>query len=867
MHSEKALQLLKTVEQWNAYRQSHPDWVPNLQGIDLHGPPAVHLNGADLRNADLSNANLTCAVLAEADLTRARLHGANLSETMLSGAVLHEADLRGANLTNAQLKRTYFSQRITQLQKADLSRTIIHNADLSEADLSGANLNGASLQGSDLHNACLGEASLCQADLGGANLYEVVFRGADLSHANFEKTLPQGAVFCDANLRGANLKGATLTRSLKSRRVVDFRGADLTDADLSGADLTDADFTNARLTNTKLQGAILDNAKGLTRPRAASEGTATESTKDKEHASIRCRCLTCGKAVKVSPTHAGKTVKCPNPECGKPIKVPAIPDPARPLPVLVAKGTLSLAGGWKDVPVGPAMLQGFAQSSRQLESLLDRLVPVSEAKAAACFASLEIDKPTEDRSAADVFRGIQAGTISGALEVECSYWCFDPNSQSHDLLFVRRRQSVEIARGLLVCKLDRGSYLTWTALDSAPIRAKFFGAGQPATKQKDSGATHVVFRCEFEHRIKVPASMIGKTIRCPHKGCNVAVVVPTQESEQRSREPLKMAADTPVLSARHEEDGLKLADDEFLLVLDDATSEDAAGHEAAPPASAVMPSRAAAFHAGTLDIFRQGEVVFVELDGVPMGSVRVEKIKVISVLGTDAALKILRNNLGALGEHINKNDLKRIHGLGLSDPTDRLDKLARQLAKLTPSAWGKGANLLERGIIVELLKSQAQKLAQLPDQGDSLAGKRTGLAESAGYLENALTKLGNQHIGVKLVGKMLAIASARVNGQPEPTDAELDEKYGKTSACFIAAAACGNEWADDVAVLRELRDRMLRPSRLGNVLIRFYEIVSPFLAEFIVRVPLVQRLVRTWIVGPASTWAAKILGSSRRDRE
>jgi hypothetical protein len=64
----------------------------------------VHMEGADLINANLSNVDLHQAHLEFADLSMADLKKAKLSRTNLQGANLSGADLREADLFKANLK-------------------------------------------------------------------------------------------------------------------------------------------------------------------------------------------------------------------------------------------------------------------------------------------------------------------------------------------------------------------------------------------------------------------------------------------------------------------------------------------------------------------------------------------------------------------------------------------------------------------------------------------------------------------------------------------------------------------------------------------------------------------------------------------
>ena len=73
----------------------------HLQGADLC---EADLNGVNLRQANLQEANLSLADLSHADLGMVNLKWADLSQANLEGADLFRANLEGArNLTEAQL--------------------------------------------------------------------------------------------------------------------------------------------------------------------------------------------------------------------------------------------------------------------------------------------------------------------------------------------------------------------------------------------------------------------------------------------------------------------------------------------------------------------------------------------------------------------------------------------------------------------------------------------------------------------------------------------------------------------------------------------------------------------------------------------
>jgi hypothetical protein len=58
-------------------------------------------------------------------------------------------------------------------------------------------------------------------------------------------------------------------------------------------------------------------------------------------------------------------------------------------------------------------------------------------------------------------------------------------------------------------------------------------------------------------------------------------------------------------------------------------------------------------------------------------------------------------------------------------------------------------------------------------------------------------------------------------------------EFTTVSPCFVATAAYGTPMADDVAVLRRLRDRHLRTNAAGRALVSIYETVGPAMADVI----------------------------------
>jgi uncharacterized protein YjbI with pentapeptide repeats len=247
---------VRTVRDWNEWRQREPSIVPDLEGAEFKGsqlaglkeiprgnePLGINLAGARLANSDFSpfmgmgplRSDLRAAILHRADLTKANLSwadltGADLSEACLMGAnllgtKLRGADLRGANLVGANLCEPTHSPSVGYDGKMYLAEAMLIGADLSET-------------------------TLAERDFSSVQLSRVGLRGTDLTGVNFH-----GAHLDRADLRGARLTRANLTN------------ANLTDADLRGADLRhtlliETDFTNSHIDGCQIYGASVWEAK------------------------------------------------------------------------------------------------------------------------------------------------------------------------------------------------------------------------------------------------------------------------------------------------------------------------------------------------------------------------------------------------------------------------------------------------------------------------------------------------------------------------------------------------------------------------------------------------------------------------------
>jgi uncharacterized protein YjbI with pentapeptide repeats len=135
-NDDHVAQLMKGVDNWNAWREENPDIRLDLSGADFSranlggvnfGRSRPYSKAPDLRNARFIDANLSKAALDGADLSGADLSGADLSKADLggadlSGANLGEINLEEANVTPAQMNRMGVSRMYGKLSASRRSR-------------------------------------------------------------------------------------------------------------------------------------------------------------------------------------------------------------------------------------------------------------------------------------------------------------------------------------------------------------------------------------------------------------------------------------------------------------------------------------------------------------------------------------------------------------------------------------------------------------------------------------------------------------------------------------------------------------------------------------------------------------------------
>ncbi len=189
MANKEHVKLLQaSVEEWNTFRQNHPEISP------------------DFSNADMSNLSLSKANLKNSNFQKTNLTGTNLIGCLLDGANFAGADLTKADLRNIELGKkvisdsevSRFSFYDVRLVEANLSKSDMSNIDFTKSDLRRTNFSGSNLKYSIFFEANLTEtnfenAKMNWAKLGNSNLSHSILIGTNLRGANFYKAIISGA--------------------------------------------------------------------------------------------------------------------------------------------------------------------------------------------------------------------------------------------------------------------------------------------------------------------------------------------------------------------------------------------------------------------------------------------------------------------------------------------------------------------------------------------------------------------------------------------------------------------------------------------------------------------------------------------------
>jgi len=119
--------------------------------------------------------------------------------------------------------------------------------------------------------------------------------------------------------------------------------------------------------------------------------------------------------------------------------------------------------------------------------------------------------------------------------------------------------------------------------------------------------------------------------------------------------------------------------------------------------------------------------------------------------------------------------------------SQRLEQLLEQLDRIEPR--GKK----QKAMLGVLQGTGLSFLAAAKGGGTWTDEARRELVSSDERVETAAGMLGERYEGVIILRKMMAIAMAIIDGEPEPTDAKLDEQFGqpKSAGCLSVVLAVG----------------------------------------------------------------------------
>lgn len=99
---EQIERLKRNIQEWNVWRQEHPEIQPNLSG--------VYLSGADLSRTDLSGTDLSGADLSRADLNGAYLSFTNLNSVCFKDTIFAHTIFAWVDLSNTKGLETAIHQ-------------------------------------------------------------------------------------------------------------------------------------------------------------------------------------------------------------------------------------------------------------------------------------------------------------------------------------------------------------------------------------------------------------------------------------------------------------------------------------------------------------------------------------------------------------------------------------------------------------------------------------------------------------------------------------------------------------------------------------------------------------------------------------
>jgi len=189
--SKRHLSILNNgVDQWNSWRQLHPNIIPNFTKANLSNR---NLSNVDFHGAKLDFANIDGTNFRSSNLNNASFFGASgdnvdFSDANLSDAVFERTDLWESNFSNSNQTGTQYHESV--IINVNFSKTSFSNTAIVSSNLQGSNFSESKIENSFFTGS--------------------VFYGSNFSDAEIFNVICTGAVFLDTNMNGAKLKGCKI---------------------------------------------------------------------------------------------------------------------------------------------------------------------------------------------------------------------------------------------------------------------------------------------------------------------------------------------------------------------------------------------------------------------------------------------------------------------------------------------------------------------------------------------------------------------------------------------------------------------------------------------------------------------------------
>lgn len=261
------LLVTSTADEWNQWRDQHPDEIPDLSGVELakearrvsrrHGSDDLSLAGRDLQRASLVATDFQWVKIGDADFTSAELECAWFDRAIFGdGTPKGLGDVSGGKLENPSCDehcRNRYPHSWYPNECARRCSEVLHADEKHVARL---------LEGAKAWNEWREAAPSIRPNLSGLDVHGLFEKEMDmdkrdeldLTGINFEGAILRGTQFMQVRLNGSICRGADL-------RCSDWRGVEATEMNLKGADLRNASMSLVDLSGSNLESAETSGLK------------------------------------------------------------------------------------------------------------------------------------------------------------------------------------------------------------------------------------------------------------------------------------------------------------------------------------------------------------------------------------------------------------------------------------------------------------------------------------------------------------------------------------------------------------------------------------------------------------------------------